>query len=402
MARWSLTLGALLAVASCQDETPGALRQAITTGTPTSGDPAVVALVLGGRMSCSATLIAPRVILTAAHCLPQTGTRPTVRFGADAESPVLERGILASRVHPAFDRVTLTHDIGVALLDGLAPDGVTPAVLPDRALEGTAVGASIRVVGFGETAVDAGDLGVKREGIAIVDALEATTFTLRPAPSQPCHGDSGGPAFLTVDGLERLVGVTSAGDLLCSTFGRDVRVDAYLDAFIQPFVEATADASVVAGGRCYYEAQCAAGSCVPALDDPALAFCAVPCGVDGACPDGLACLVAADGREACFHEPPSPGALGAPCATGDDCAAGLCAAEPGEAAQCTLRCFPGALECPAGFDCVTYDEGRGASACFSHEPGGCNAAAGPGGLAPLLVLAVCGFIRTKNKKGVRT
>lgn len=400
--RFHAVLAASLAIVACQDEPTGARVSPITGGATTSGDPAVVALVLGGRLSCTATLIAPRVILTAAHCLPETGPRPEVRFGADVTQPELVRAIALARVHAEFDRVALTNDIGVALLDGPAPAGVVPAALPDAAIDGATPGTAIRVVGFGETSVDAHDVGLKREGVAIITASDATTFTLHPDPSQPCHGDSGGPAFASLAGDERVIGVTSAGDASCVEYGRDTRVTGYLDELVRPFIAATAAGSARPGDRCYYAEQCAAGDCLDALDDPSLAFCAPPCAADGSCADGLECLVGSDGRDACYHPPPSPGALGAPCAVSADCATGLCAARAGEA-QCTVRCFPDVLDCPAGFECEDSDDGRGASACFSPpDSGGCNAGTGTGELAPLLVLVACGLVRTRNCKGVRT
>src|SRR5262249_30740045 len=154
-------------------------------------------------------------------------------------------------------------------------------------------------------------------------------------PSQTCEGDSGGPAFATVGGIETVVGTTSSGDALCTMQARDMRVDAYVSAFIAPYLSATAEGAAGPGDRCFYAAHCAAGAgdCVAALDDPRLSFCSPPC---ASCPSGLSCVMGL-----CRHALPSPGALGSPCTSADPCADGQCAARTGSSqTTCTKTCFP--------------------------------------------------------------
>ena len=50
-----------------------------------------------------------------------------------------------------------------------------------------------------------------------------------------CNGDSGGPAFMRIDGVETIVGVTSYGNADCSDGGFDARVDSDL-AFIDTYL----------------------------------------------------------------------------------------------------------------------------------------------------------------------
>ena len=59
--------GALLAcVLGCDAPSGDTAVAAIIGGTPTTGDPAVVGLVIGGEVACTGTLIDPRVVVTAA------------------------------------------------------------------------------------------------------------------------------------------------------------------------------------------------------------------------------------------------------------------------------------------------------------------------------------------------
>jgi hypothetical protein len=70
---------------------------------------------------------------------------------------------------------------------------------------------------------------VKRSGTAEVSAVDPQKLTLVPAPSQPCLSDSGAPVLLAIDGVERVVGVSSSGDAQCQDHARAVRVDAVED-----------------------------------------------------------------------------------------------------------------------------------------------------------------------------
>ncbi|MGZ3405125.1 MAG: S1 family peptidase [Polyangia bacterium] len=363
---------------------------AITNGSIDDGDPGVVALLQASTLICTATLIAPRVLLTAAHCLPD-GAMPDAYFGSAPGDGGPRLALLAVERHPAFDAALLSNDVAMALLTDAAPAGATPWPLPAAPLDDGAIGATLRLVGFGRTA--AGDTAAprKRSGTATLSSLAATELDFAPSPSQTCEGDSGGPAFATVGGAEAIVGVTSSGDAACAAMARDMRVDAFAATFIAPFVAATAEGAAGAGERCWYAANCgaAAGECAPAVDDATLSFCAPPC--DGGCPTGLACLAGGDGRKLCRHAPPSPGAQGARCSDDSACARGRCVARSaGAPLVCAQACFadlPGF--CGAGFDCLPV-AGGAESACFAKPTGGCDAAAhgAPAGGAAILAIVL--------------
>ena len=172
---------------------------------------------------CSGTLIAPDVVLTAAHCV--TPTMPdAIMVGAVTNSGT-RLGVREARAHPQFDELTLDHDIGTVSLDGST--GVLPAT---AAAEGQspllAANTPLTAVGFGAE-VSSGDTTPprRRTGGVVIDSLTATSFMTHPAPAQPCGGDSGGAAFIEVDGRKVLVGVVSAGDVACSTRAQFTRVD---------------------------------------------------------------------------------------------------------------------------------------------------------------------------------
>jgi MYXO-CTERM domain-containing protein len=218
-------------------------------------------------LMCSSTLIAPDVVLLAAHCVDfeyyeqMSGMQfddvdivfsrtadlsgyagmPGTEWPADA---VFAWDVAA---HPEFSMQTMqgglaeNFDIALMFLDEAVLD-VEPALLPTEA-EATALveGAVVEIVGWGQQTSDqtppSGTVGIKMAGTSVVGAIAAHEFQVGVAVDdvRKCHGDSGGPSYLKVDGTGnsmRLVGVTShAYDQTdCrETGGVDTRVDHYLD-----------------------------------------------------------------------------------------------------------------------------------------------------------------------------
>ncbi len=372
VARPALAVIACAACAACSSEAPPVATAtslaAITNGTPTDADLGVAALVKGGTLVCSATLVAPRVLLTAAHCVPD-GATPDAVFGSTVAGGKLLH-ILAVKRHPSFDETKLTDDVAMALLDDVAPLGAKPWPLPPTPLDASSVGLALRLVGFGAMGPNDTTPALKRVGTARVASIGATDFQLAAAPSQTCSGDSGGPAFATIGGVETIVGVTSSGDPACAQMARDTRVDAYA-SFIAPWLAATADGAAGAGDRCFYAAHCApsAGECARALDDATLSFCAPACDANDACPAGLRCLAGADARKLCRHAPPSPGTVGASCHDASECVGAKCVAPAsGGGAVCTATCFPDLPGfCATGARCSAVAGEAGQFACFAPE-----------------------------------
>ena len=165
---------------------------AITHGSDDAGDPAVVAILdPSGGTACSGTVIAPYIVLTAAHCtVPAIVQGGSVVLGASVTKPVATIRIADAVADPMFDPGTLANDIGLLVLASAA--AATPVPLGASA---PTLSSQVQLVGWGLTAADAGDLGQKRQGTSIVSAVDATTFDVASSPSQPCDGDSGGPAL---------------------------------------------------------------------------------------------------------------------------------------------------------------------------------------------------------------
>jgi hypothetical protein len=234
--------GALLLVAavaaSCASPSPRArVRRAIVGGTeaPDGAYPETVALVdltYGDPTSyfCTGTLIAPDLVLSAAHCLFDWHDRRMadadlgVYLGHDARSVPLADVIRVSKsfvpdTYPYGEVTDTTYGLGrdddislLVLAEGVT--GVTPAPILDPArLPDLTQGRLLLLVGYGATTQDgSGPDGLLFFASSPVQVHSDFEIAIG-APGQPdtCFGDSGGPAFLEEAGARLLVGVTSRG-----------------------------------------------------------------------------------------------------------------------------------------------------------------------------------------------
>jgi hypothetical protein len=245
-----LSIALVAAVLGCasgvaEDRRASASRQAVTGGAPTSGDPAIVAIgVLDPcaaerpTIVCTGTLVAPRVVVTAAHCLDQPPDLVRVYFGTDLE--LSGEGIRASliKAHDGFDPTTFLDDVGVVVLAEPAP--VEPIAMRLTPLDESVIGSSMRIVGYGIAEGADGRPGVKRTGTSVVTRVDPTRFRTEPGPSMSCQLDSGGPVLLQVGDREVLAGITSSGDRFCVEYADNTRVDVFAESFVRPFLEAAA------------------------------------------------------------------------------------------------------------------------------------------------------------------
>jgi secreted trypsin-like serine protease len=211
----------------------------------------------GEGFSCTGTVVAPRLVLTAGHCVEDilTGRRtPPAQYAVVTGSPDLRdrhvrkvSKVLRAIPYPGFNRFKLHGDAGLLLL--ARPTSAPPLALAgpeDALLLSPGVPALIAGWGLNDRGNRPRQSPVLRRAETYVQrrtfcrnhgrayypffnaSLQLCTITPPGFAIGTCHGDSGGPALAyRADGTPVQVGITSLGPADCDTTLPDVftRVD---------------------------------------------------------------------------------------------------------------------------------------------------------------------------------
>jgi len=163
-----------------------------------------------GESLCTGTLITSDIILTAGHCF----SSGEVFYSGKVKVGGKNYNATQYIVHPDYDEWSglfsglIYNDAALVKLEKSVSDITPVPILNSR---NPKVGNEIEIFGYGQR--ENGDYDKLYGGTMVISGMTKTHIEayFGGTGSNSCFGDSGGPAFLKIDGQLTVAGITSTG-----------------------------------------------------------------------------------------------------------------------------------------------------------------------------------------------
>lgn len=191
----------------------------------------------GPRSLCSAVVLAPRIAVTAAHCVSEA--KPyRVQLGNDETSAARSIAVASVAIYPRYTMPGDDQRAGFDLAVVTLADDAGVAPIPIATSDTLVDGANVTVIGFGQSdKLDGASIGARRSAVVPVSRTCARLFGTGTDAAGFCGGDSGGAVIS--NGV--LVGVIGFGlERGCAPPGYATRVAPYA-RWLQSFIEGAPD-----------------------------------------------------------------------------------------------------------------------------------------------------------------
>lgn len=380
------------------------MDQYIVNGVKDLAHPAVGSLTANKSSFCTGTLIAPRVVVTAAHCIDAFDRLKGQTLAFRIDIPVNQNeyrtiypgiDIANTAKHPKYSnsQTGITDDIAIVILT--TPVFSVPTVPWNKTAATQAwINQKALFMGYGRlSAADTQPAPRKYSTYLTITHLDRdaqrggakpNTIGYSGNNTSVCQGDSGGPALLQIQGTWNVVAVTSHGTAYnCTGTSYSFRTDPYAD-WIQGFIDkySTCEGANPTCGNCAScdgkackpktfsaipnackvcekDADCGGGYCIQVGTG---LRCVQQCDQGNCCPNGNFCTVVANDRSYCLPEtmvcPPLSCQTDKDCSSIEECVSNVCRQKLPKLRTTTCQPCTQNSDCGSGGYCETPD-GRG-------------------------------------------
>lgn len=218
---------------------PAEIGSRIINGSPAAAGvwPSIAHLIIDSAYGCTGSLVAPRVVLTAGHCVYASGSlanpaASTARVGVIDRTQGTAVQWASSVAHPSYQPGSFPYDVALVTLSSASSAPPMRIISPWQDGLVTA-GATAWIAGWGSTIDSApwntptalGEAQVPVIGDASCSQMQGNDFEASNMVCagdlvnriDTCVGDSGGPLALDIAGVRTLIGDTSFGPNPCAS-----------------------------------------------------------------------------------------------------------------------------------------------------------------------------------------